>query len=99
MDDPSTNPVCVKVDPDTNVFEALKAAQPDLGLKDYPLNRVTVKFNGMFVRSDVKISQYNTSYDNPLLLEQGGKLHAVMYVMLQVVWGPCVHYCSCVLKM
>ena len=81
VDDPTTNPICVKVDPDADVFEALLAAKPHLSLKDHTLDEVTVNFNEQVVRSGAQISQYNTSDDNPLLLklpEPEGRLHAVM---------------------
>jgi len=80
VDDPTTNPICMKVDPDANVYETLKAAKPDLSLENHPLDKVTVKFNEQVVRPGAQISQYTTSDDNPLLLklpEPEGKLHAV----------------------
>jgi len=81
VDNPTTNPIMVKVEPDTVVYEALLAAKPDLSLKDHTLDEVTVKFNEQVVRPGAQISQYNTSDDNPLLLklpEPEGKLHAMM---------------------
>lgn len=84
-------PVMIKMSEDQNVFEALKAAKPDLDLH-VALEWVTVMFNGKVVWSDAPISQYeNASYDNLLLLEfpePEGKLHAVIYLMLLVVCGP-----------
>jgi len=80
VDDPTTNPICVKVDPDANVYEALLAAKPHLSLKGHTLDEVTVKFNGKVIQSDAEIGQCNTSYGNPFLLElpePEGKLHAV----------------------
>jgi len=98
VDNSTTNPIMVKVEPDTVVYEALLAAKPELSLKNHPLDQVTVNFSEQAIPPDAQISQYSTSADNPLLLElpePEGKLHAVTYLMLQVLGEPCNLHSGC----
>ena len=98
VDNSTTNPIMVKVEPDTVVYEALLAAKPKLSLKNHPLDQVTVNFSEQVIPPDAQISQYSTSAGNPLLLEllePEGKLHAVMYIALQVLGEPCNLHSGC----
>ena len=59
---------------------------------------VNVKFEGEELMPGAQISQYSTSDGNPLLLEllePQGKLHAVMYIALQVLGEPCNLHSGC----
>ena len=99
VDQPSSSPnysISVMVDQGANVMQALRLAKQDLELKN--LGKVCVKFNGEIVQRSHSISQYTTSEGNPLLLElpePEGKLHAVTYLMLQVLGEPCNLHSGC----
>ena len=100
VDEPSRNAFKVKIEEDDDVFDTLETifANPLLDLKTYSIDKVTVKFNDQVVPPDAQISQYSTSAGNPLLLElpePEGKLHAVTYIMLQVLGEPCNLHFGC----
>jgi len=92
VDQQSTYPIKVKVKETNDVYDALREAKHELELKN--LGKVCVKFNGKIVQRSHSISQYATSEGNPFLLElpePEGKLHAVMYVILQVLGNHVIY--------
>ena len=98
VDLPSRKPIPVTVKQDVYVIQALQAATPFINLKNHTLDEVTVKFNDQVIWSGARISQYATSEGNPFLLElpePEGKLHAVTYIMLQVLGEPCNLHFGC----
>ena len=81
MDEPDRNSVLVVIQHDAVVYVAMVAALNLEKLDHIAPGRVLVKFNGKKLRPGARISQLNTSDDNPLLLElpePEGKLQAVM---------------------
>jgi len=96
VDQQSTYPIKVKVEETNDVYDALREAKHELELKN--LGKVCVKFNGEIVQRSHSISQYTTSEGNPFLLElpqPEGELHAVIYIMLQVLGEPCNLHFGC----
>ena len=84
-------PVRISLNGNDEIFDVIKE-----GLKEYHLavttGLVKVKFQGAEVRPGAPVRDYlGTTDSNPLLLQlKEGKLHAVIYITLQVVCGPCV---------
>jgi len=88
------SPFRVQVCQNAQVYDVVEAA---IEKGTHP-GLVIVKFQGDSVMPGALISQYSTSDVSPLLLEvvePEGKLHAVMYIMLQVLGEPCNLHFGC----